>query len=62
MIFMRTVGTSKARLRQVRTYCTDLAVSLCMAVNGIRDPQIRSNIKLKAANEIHSFIMTSGHT
>ena len=32
---MRTVGTDKVRLRQLKTYHTDLAVtSLCMAVNG----------------------------
>ena len=51
MIFMRTVGTGKVT--------TDLAVtSLCMAVNGIHDPQICPNIKQKAVNEIHSFMMT----
>ena len=39
------------RLHQVKTYCTDLSVtSLCMAVNGIHDPQICPNIKLKAVN------------
>ena len=30
-----------------------------MAVNGIHDPQICTNIKLKAANKIHRFMMTS---
>ena len=60
MIFMRTVGSGKVRLCQVKTYCTDLAVTgLCMAVNGIHDPQMCPNIKLKAANEIHNFMMTS---
>ena len=60
MIFMRTVGTGNVRLRQVKTYFTDLAVtSLCMAVNGIHDPQICPNMKLKAVNEIHSFMMSS---
>ena len=60
MIFMRTVGTGKVRLCQVKTYCTDLAVvSLSMAVNGIHDPQICPSIKLKAVNEIHNFVMTS---
>ena len=55
MIFMRTVGTNKVRLRQVKTYHTDLSVtSLWMAVNGIHDPQICPNTKLK-----HSFMMTS---
>ena len=35
MMFMRTMGTGKVRLHQVKTYNTDLAVtSLCMAVNG----------------------------
>ena len=48
MIFMRTVGTGKVRLHQVKTYHTELAVtSLYMAVNGIHDPQICPNIKLK---------------
>ena len=52
---MRTVGTDKVRLCQVKTYHTDLAVtSLRMAVNGIHDPQICPNTKLK-----HSFMMTS---
>ena len=58
MIFMRTVGTDQVRLCQVKTYMshTDLAVtSLGMAV----DPQICPNTKLKAVNEIHSFMMTS---
>ena len=58
MIFMRTVRTDKVGLRQVKTYHTDLAVtSLCMAVNGIHDPQTCP--KLMAVNEIHSFMMTS---
>ena len=40
MMFMKHVGTDKVSLRQVKTYHTDLAVtSLCMAVNGIHDPQ-----------------------
>ena len=60
MIFIRTVGTDKVKLHQVKTYHTDLAVtSLCMAVNGIHDPQIGPNTKLNAVNEIHSFMMTS---
>ena len=60
MIFMRTVGTGKVRLHQVKTYHTDLAVtSLCMAVNEIHDPQICPNTTLKAVNEINSFMMTS---
>ena len=59
MIFMRTVGTGKARLRQVKTYHTDLAVTgLGVAVNGIHDTQIYPNIKLKAVNEIDSLMMT----
>ena len=37
----------------------DLAVtSLCMAFDGIHDPQICPNTNLKALNEIHSFTMT----
>ena len=52
MIFMRTVGTDKVRLCQVKTYYTDLSVtSLWMAVNRIHDPQICPNTKMK-----HSFI------
>ena len=48
MTFMRTVGTGKVRLRQVKTYCTDLAVtSLSMAVNGIHDPQNMPKRKAK---------------
>ena len=54
MIFMRTVGTGKVKLCQVKAYHTDLAVtSLCMAVNWIHDPQICPNIKLKAVNDIN---------
>ena len=53
MIFMRTLGTGKFRLHEVKTY---LAVtSLCMYVNRIHDPQICPNIKLKVVNLI-SFI------
>ena len=60
MIFMRTVGTDKVRLCQVKTYHTDLAVtSLCMAVNGVLDPQICPHTMLKGINEIHSYMMTS---
>ena len=56
---MRTVETDKVRLRQVKTYHTDLAVtSVCMAVNRIHDPQICPNTNLKAVNEIHSFMVT----
>ena len=48
MIFMRTEGKDKVRLHQVKTYHTDLAVTgLCMAVNGIHDPQRCPNTKLK---------------
>ena len=62
MIFMRTVGTDNVRLRQVKTYHTDLAVtSLCMAGNGIgfmthKYAQTQSQ---KAVNKIHSFMITS---
>ena len=60
MIFMRTVGTGKVGLSQVKTYCTDLAAtSFCMAVNGIHDPQISPHIKLKGVNEIHILMMPS---
>ena len=60
MLFMKTVGTDKVRLCQVKTYHTDLAVtSLCMAVNGIHDPEICPNTNLKAVIEIHSFMMTT---
>ena len=60
MIFMRTVGTDKVRLRQVKTYHTGLAItSLCMAVNGFMTHKKAQNIKLKAVNETHSFMMTS---
>ena len=60
MLFMRTVGSDKVRLRQVKTHHTDLAVtSLCMAVNGIHDPQ--NGLNQKAVNEIHSFKMTMTH-
>ena len=59
MILMRTVRAGKVRLHQVKTYHTDLAVtSLCVAVNGIHDPQICPNIKLKAINEIYSLLIT----
>ena len=57
---MRTVGTNKVRLHQVKTYHTDLAVTnLFMAVNCIHDPQICPNTKLKVVNEINSLMMTS---
>ena len=60
MIFMRTEGTDKVRLGQVKTYHTNLTVtSLCMAVNEIHDPKICPNTRLKAVNEIHSFMMPS---
>ena len=54
---MRTVGTGKVRLRQVKTYGTDLAVTSLNGC-GVHDPQICPNIKLKAVNEIHSLMMT----
>ena len=51
---MRTVGTGKVRLHQVKTYCTDLVVtSVCIAVNGIHDSQIWPSKKLKAVSDIH---------
>ena len=57
MISMRTLGTDKVRLCQVRTSHTDMAVtSLCMAVNEIHDSQICLNTNLKAV--IHSIVMT----
>ena len=59
MISMRTLGTDKVRLCQVRTSHIDMAVtSLCMAVNEIHDSQICLNTNLKAVNEIHSIVMT----
>ena len=55
MIFTRTVGTGKVRLRQdiPQTWLPPV-----FAVNGVHDPQMCPNIKLKTVNEIHSLMMT----
>ena len=51
---MRTVGTGKVRLHQLKIYCIDLAVTIVyIAVNGIHDSQIWPSKKLKAVSDIH---------